>query len=221
MVRVLIFSCLIISLSSCIDFFEDPCFRELKFEIPVSLNSIKDTIATNSDIFLSSEVDYILSDLNSDDQLDTKEMPIQLLLVILKVNQDNHEYVQKSIEIIPSIGDFEIKTFQDVTIESEIGYGYNILYQDTLGKRKFNCKIKIQEPGLYFLAFDSFYLKYDPMLIPSCNENLRNNNIKLNDGNIDENNYHMILEATESFQVNSYNDTVVFANSGCYAFYVK
>lgn len=211
----------VLSLFSCGDFFQEPCFRELKFEIPITFANINDTIPIGKGISISSDLNYLLEDLNSNEELNTKDILIDLSLTIFKINEENHEYVPEEIEILEKEGEIEIFSYSSELVETGIGYSYNIFYADNLDYRHFEFEIKFAEAGLYCMIFNSFYLKYDPMIIPNCNENLRRNDIRLNNGDIVENNYHLILNSSESVEIKALEDEEVFKHYGCYSFYVN
>ncbi len=206
--------------SSCIKF-PTPCFRELLFEFPVSLTGVNDTLMVDSAITISSEIPDILMDLNSEELFDFREIPIINSMLIMRINETSHEYVPEYIDIISKQGDYEIRAYEDLTIASSIGYEYVLDYVDTLETRNFECIIRIKDPGLYIIYFNSFYLDLDPNLDPDCQEILRHNYIRLNNGIALENNYQMINEVSESQRLDWIKEENNYRNAGGYTLFVK
>lgn len=206
--------------SSCIKI-PRSCYQEFIFEFPVSLSGVDDTLMVGESIYIYSEIPDTLRDLNGGEEFNIQDIPIINSMLIKRISELSHEYVPDHIDFIPYKGEVQIRAFEDLTIDSKTGFEYVLDYIDTSGSRKFEGAVNFQEPGLYLIYFNSFYFNYDPGFLDDCQERLRNNYIRVNTGDISENNHQMINGVSESQGLDWIEEVENYRNSGGYAFYVK
>ena len=190
----------------------------LKFEIDLGVSPLRDTIKTGDTLWLSMSIPGHLTDMNSNEDIHVLGYDFKIRNGLNRMDAEGTPRAFHEFGFVTKLGAYELYN---------VGMGGSfakMITEQLDGEQKVQVGLVPQHPGLFQMSFYNLTkdLKCQPLL--AFGEDLNDLEIidfKMNNGDLDENNYPMLLASPiADTQPELISTPEVFLQAGVYIFQV-